>query len=80
MSMKSSAFLDQLVSQVLPRAVRRLNGNMTLTFASWNQMVGWLRQIDGLRGAPLPRRSLLQRGSVSEVVIPEIRRWSWRFN
>jgi len=24
---------------------------VTLTFASWNQFRGWLRRLDGLRGA-----------------------------
>ena len=28
---------------------------MTLTFASWNQMHGWLRRLEGLRGAARSR-------------------------
>ena len=31
--------------------LEREREELSQTFASWNQMVGWLRQIDGLRGA-----------------------------
>jgi len=32
-------------------ALSPLLGMVTLTFASWNQIHGWLRRLEGLRGA-----------------------------
>ena len=40
----SSGFEAQLVDCAMVKVV-------TLTFASWNQIHGWLRRLEGLRGA-----------------------------
>ena len=35
----------------IQNALSALNGVVSLNFASWNQLAGWLREIEGLRAA-----------------------------
>jgi len=52
---KDAAITLRVYAQWLPdnskEKLSRLSGVVTLTFSSWNQIAGWVRRLDGLRGA-----------------------------